>query len=287
MEYFGGKMYILIYTYMKKLRDLNIEEELEIIEKIKTKKRKDIIVEYGISDRHYQNILKKHGIQLRERVQKYNFNENYFEKIDTEDKAYFLGFIVADGGVSRNNTLCITQKEIDVLEDFKKYIKFEGKIRKRTNINCYDIHLTSNKMIDDLLNLGIIPNKTNVVKYPNIPIEIESHFMRGLFDGDGCISIHKDKREGKGGDRGQVNICSGSKDFIEIYVDRLATYIGIKKNNIRCPRGTYYVIDWGGLSDVERIYNFFYENATVFLKRKKETFDKVMDIHSKKLKYRK
>jgi hypothetical protein len=47
------------------------------------------------------------------------------------------------------------------------------------------------------------------------------------------------------------------------------------------------VIDWGGLSDAEKLYHFFYKDATIFLKRKKETFDKVIDIHSKKLKYRK
>ena len=109
--------------------------------------------------------------------------------------------------------------------------------------------------------------------------------MRGVFDGDGCISIHHDKRDDSY--RGQVNICSGSIDFINKYVDNLVEYANVKKNNVRCPRSTYYVIDWGGLTDVENIYNFFYKDATVFLERKKETFDKVMLINSNKNKYRK
>ena len=59
------------------------------------------------------------------------------------------------------------------------------------------------------------------------------------------------------------------------------------KNKIRCPKGTYYVVDWGGLTDVENIYDFLYKEATVFLKRKKETFDKVVSITRDKNKYRK
>ena len=71
------------------------------------------------------------------------------------------------------------------------------------------------------------------------------------------------------------------------YVDKLVEYCGVKRNNIRCPKGTYHVIDWGGMSDVEKIYRFLYKDATVFLKRKKETFDKVMSIQLNKTKYRK
>ena len=140
-------------------------------------------------------------------------------------------------------------------------------------------------MKSDLLKLGISPNKTMSVNYPLIPENLQNHFMRGVFDGDGCISIHHDKRDNS--DRGQVNICSGSFDFIEKYVDNMVKYCGVKKNNIRQPKGTYYVIDWGGLSDVESVYEFLYKESNIFLKRKKETYDKVMSINKTKNKYRK
>lgn len=54
------------------------------------------------------------------------------------------------------------------------------------------------------------------------------------------------------------------------------------KNKIRCPKGSYYVIDWGGLSDIEKIYDFLYKDATVYLRRKKETFDAVVNITKNK-----
>jgi hypothetical protein len=272
---------------MRKLKNLTDSEEQEVINKREQGyKFSDIKEKFGLSERHYYDILKKYGIVIKTKILKYNFNENYFEKIDTEDKAYFLGFIVADGCIHSNtNNIKIIQKEQDILYKFKNYIKFDGPIFFSENRNISSIGVSSFKMKKDLENLGVVSNKTMIIKYPSIPMELENHFMRGVFDGDGCISIHHDKRDES--DRGQVNICSGSIDFISKYVDNLYKYANVKKNNIRCPKGTYYVIDWGGLTDVENIFRFLYKDATVFLERKKETFDKVMLINSNKNKYRK
>lgn len=274
---------------MRKLKELTREEEQEIVFKRQNGlKRKDIIKEYGISGRHYMKVILENGVYIRQRVKKYNLNENYFENIDSEDKAYFLGFIVADGCIINNKTLNISQKEPDILYEFKKYINYEGKVLKSESKNIHNVNLYSEKIILDLHKLGIYSNKTMVVKYPEIPRELEHHFMRGLFDGDGCISIHK-KKEGSRdtSDRGQVNICSGSRDFIEEYVERLNKYCGITKNKIRCPRGTYSVIDWASFNDIERFYEFFYKDSNVYLKRKKETFDIAIAISKSKIKYRK
>ena len=113
--------------------------------------------------------------------------------------------------------------------------------------------------------------------------------MRGYFDGDGCISIHKDKRRPNISGSGNVNIVSASYVFIEKYVDVLVENADVRKNNIRDRKtgGRYYVIDWGGLTDVENIYNFLYKDSLTYLDRKKNKFDEVMKIHSKKIRYRK
>jgi hypothetical protein len=272
---------------MRKLKDLSDSEKSEIINQRKIGiTEKEISKKFDISLRQYYNLLKLNNIEQKSKVVKYNFNESYFENIDTEDKAYFLGFIVADGSVnSISNVIQITQKEPDILYEFKRYIKYEGDLIKSKTRDVFDIKISSSKMKSDLLKLGISPNKTMSVNYPLIPENLQNHFMRGVFDGDGCISIHHDKRDNS--DRGQVNICSGSFDFIEKYVDNMVKYCGVKKNNIRQPKGTYYVIDWGGLSDVESVYEFLYKESNIFLKRKKETYDKVMSINKTKNKYRK
>ena len=274
---------------MRKLRHLRDDEEREVFnERESGIKRKDTLKKWGISSRHYKDIVLKFGGKINKLGgRRCKFNEDYFENIDTEDKAYFLGFIVADGCISTNsNNIKIIQKETDILYDFKKYIDSDSPIftTKSGNISC--ISVSSFKTKTDLSKLGILPNKTMIVEYPNIPEHLQNHFIRGVFDGDGCISLRTDKRDNK--QRGQVNICSGSFEFIKEYYDRLVKYCGLSgKNKIRSPKGTYYVVDWGGLSDVEKIYEFLYDGATVYLKRKRETFDKVVSITKDKNKYRK
>lgn len=80
---------------MRKAKDLTKDEISEILQKRDDGiYEKDIIKDHNISQRQYYNILRDNGIVRRYKVQKYNFNEDYFEVIDSEDKAYFLGFIV-------------------------------------------------------------------------------------------------------------------------------------------------------------------------------------------------
>lgn len=272
---------------MRKLKYLTNEQEIEVFNERQTGiRRKDILDKWGISDRHYKDIILKFGgLMCKKNV--FKFNEDYFENIDTEDKAYFLGFIVADGCISdKTNSIIITQKETDVLYEFRKYVESEANVFTSNTRNISSFTISSSKTKKDLEKLGIHSNKTMVVKYPDIPEKLQNHFMRGVFDGDGCISLRTDKRDNS--QRGQVNICSGSYDFIKEYYDRLVKYCELSgKNKIRCLKDSYYVVDWGGLSDVEKIYEFLYKGSTVFLSRKKETFEKVISITKNKNKYRK
>jgi hypothetical protein len=273
---------------MRKLKDLSDIEKSEILNQRKLgTTEKEISVKFDISLRQYYNLLKLNNIERKNKVVKYDFNEFYFETIDSEDKAYFLGFIVADGCVSdKTNTIKIIQKETDILYEFKKYINSDGVVFTSKNRNISSFSVSSSKTKSDLEKLGIHSNKTMIVKYPNIPNNLQNHFMRGVFDGDGCITLRTDKRDRQ--QRGQVNICSGSYDFIKDYYDKLVLFANLSgRNKIRCPKGTYHVVDWGGLSDVENIYNFLYKDSTIFLKRKKETFEKVISITKAKNKYRK
>ena len=61
----------------------------------------------------------------------------------------------------------------------------------------------------------------------------------------------------------------------------------ITRNKVRCPKGTYYVIDWGSFSDVEKFYEYFYKNATVYLERKKIKFEEIVSLSKEVIRYRK
>lgn len=134
-------------------------------------------------------------------LQKYNYkpgsdgkkycDSNYFEKINTKEKAYWLGFFSADGYVNqstRSIEFCLKDEEAIIL--FKKAIKSKHKISCR-NEKYYRISIKDKKMSQDLLSLNLDNNKTYNYSIPidKIPEKLVSHFLRGYFDGDAYIGI--------------------------------------------------------------------------------------------------
>lgn len=137
-------------------------------------------------------------------VRKYDKDESFFEKIDTEEKAYSLGFIVADGNININNGLIkIDQKteNDDVLEKIKDALHYSNTLKhyhQKTHFNNikYDsymsrLNISSRKMVQDILKYGITENKSNTltINFNLIPKKYYRDLIRRLLDGDGCISI--------------------------------------------------------------------------------------------------
>lgn len=140
-------------------------------------------------------------------------DENYFEKIDRAEKAYFLGFIAADGSVyksKRSNSVTLSirvkYRDKDILEKFKESIKSDIEIKEKnplvslpdnkkikTHIAVFNV--TSKKMGEDLFKLGIIPNKTKQLKmnWKLISSDFMRDFIRGFLDGDGTYYVRVSK----------------------------------------------------------------------------------------------
>lgn len=136
----------------------------------------------------------------------FNLNENFFEKINTKEKAYFLGLLAADGNVqyhkNKATTIKITlqseDEEIllkfrDALETSKPFQKQVKKNKKGEKRKYLSLEISSNIMGVHLAQYGIIPQKTWIYEPKNIPSSFLNHFFRGYFDGDGSWSIHSDK----------------------------------------------------------------------------------------------
>ena len=131
------------------------------------------------------------------------YNENYFDVIDSEDKAYFLGLIYADGCVVNNQNeyrykvcLKLHNKDKHILDDLIKYVEGEMCIWYHGQRDMCEVSFSGKKIVKDLEDKGVFPNKTFTIKYPVIDEKLERHFLRGYFDGDGCIRISEDKRDG-------------------------------------------------------------------------------------------
>lgn len=168
----------------------------------------DIAVDYGCSHSCIGNILEELGIDRRDPSHArrlYDINENYFENIDTPEKAYWLGFIFGDGCLTpERNCLQITLKRGDRghLEKFLKAIgsnhpikDFVSKGGKAPGNPYSKVAICNKKMALDLIAHNVIHRKTyNLVWPKTLKLEYESHFIRGKFDSDGCICVTNPKK---------------------------------------------------------------------------------------------
>lgn len=155
-------------------------------------------VSYYLKEKGYGPNLKyvRHN---QKQPNKKHVNENVFEVIDTEEKAYWLGFMFADGCVNRTSDrieLSLKEEDYEHIKHFKSFLESEHTIGKKVKtINdksyvSYRLGITNKKLKQDLINHGCVPNKTKVLQFPSLDKELIRHFIRGYVDGDGCITSH-------------------------------------------------------------------------------------------------
>ena len=185
-------------------------------------------------------------------------------------------FLYADG--------CITSKcvKIELQANDKEHINkfltaieaYDKKLRYRKDVNSYQAYVNSVKMVNDLQRLGCTAKKTFTLRFPTVnqvPKKMQHHFMRGYFDGDGCVYL-----------RNNINGVNrftvvGNINFITEYKNILFDNID-KKNNVLFENTSSQKIKTlalGGNSQLNKIYKFLYKNATIYLNRKKEKFEMI------------
>ena len=224
-------------------------------------------------------------------MKRYTFNEDYFEKIDTEEKAYWLGFFYADGCVrirvkSSESKLKLAIKDLSHLEKFKKCLNGDNKIMIYEKM-AY-LSLNTRKFANHLINQGCMSRKTFTIKFPYfLNDELFRHFIRGYFDGDGSISASQ--RRNYSGEvyltkkNNMLNFVSGSDSMLTSLASILSEKCKTKPRKIYKYNGNKYgYICWWMIDDIESIYHYFYDNSSICLERKKETFEKIIDYERNK-----
>jgi hypothetical protein len=199
------------------------------------------------------------------------FDFNYFEKIDTEDKAYWLGFMFADGFVSIINNIRysvsieLQNKDKVHLEKFKKSLKSKKSLYYTTSKNTWKIMLFSKKMLNDLIGHGCTERKSLTLEWPKtVPNQLIKHFIRGYFDGDGCLITKKSRIDFTGT---KVFLDKISFHFTNIGINYKNPYIG---NNGVTSRLVY-----GSENDILNILDYLYKDATIYLDRKFNLYKKL------------
>lgn len=232
---------------------------------------------------------KMHYLGLKKSI--YHCNYNYFETIDTEDKAYWLGFIYADGNVNKaRSTLRINLQARDNLHLSKLNKCIDGNF----NIRIYDekhgdkmylmcqILVYSTKIVRDLMDKGVVPHKSNIITFPGLQNDLIRHFIRGYFDGDGSVCERKHK---KGPSDLVCSFTCGSLEFLESL--RVILFSNdIKSYLVKDKRGEKYSLSLAGLQNPDTFLHYIYDDSTVYLDRKyikKENLYKSLNIEQRLL----
>ena len=161
----------------------------------------------GCSDWKVRKYMREHNIETRsnrEQALKYTIDEEYFKNIDSQNKAYILGFFYADGFIqsarkhsSRKIGISIQEKDRKLLEDINKELNSSYPIRKYNVTSGYKVGapyvrlmITSPMLAESLIEKGCLEHKTENLFFPTekqVPHEYLPSFLRGYFDGDGSI----------------------------------------------------------------------------------------------------
>lgn len=151
--------------------------------------------------KNISQMLRQSGVQMRRYTGKHTIDTSYFKNIDNKEKAYFLGFIFADGCIYKSSqnawgmNFYIVEKDKYIVEELKEKCKATYPIRmvkkeKPTHQNKIGMSITNTEFVNNLRNLGCTENKSSQGIIPNCILHNEAFlpsFINGLFDGDGSI----------------------------------------------------------------------------------------------------
>lgn len=226
------------------------------------------------TDNTIRKVIAQGGVEIRKRGNvSRTINEDFFEKIDSEKKAYYLGLIITDGYIlhqpsnrKRSKILGIELKESDryILEDLSKTFSKSKKISYKPKKNTCILTITSNKICEDLAKYGVCPRKTHTVGYPNLNDEsLNRHMMRGIFDGDGTVFVSN----------GNIKFgLYGNKEIVYRFRDILEKELNVNKVKIT-DKVTVQQLTYSSKKDVLNFYRYIYKDANYYIKRKKELFE--------------
>lgn len=241
--------------------------------------------QYGLPATTVLSRLRIAGVDIRSNKQnsiKYRIEyANYFENINTEAKAYFLGFIYADGYVSKRETdsgamgISIGIKDKCLLEALKRQIgcehpvkEYEVKSGYKIGANYCRLFIISGKLYGDLISQGVVHNKTDILEPPkNVPSELMRHFIRGYMDGDGSITRTET-------DTTSLNFMVsflGTDCMLDFITQYLLDNKLIKSPNKKQKRQEGQIVSsvvYGGNYQAQKILDHLYNDSHYFLPRK-------------------
>jgi LAGLIDADG-like domain len=229
-------------------------------------------------------------MELQHHNQKYALDFNFFNQIDTEEKAYIFGFLYADGCLYRTSIIFnICSIDIDILEKIRNVMQFTGQIYINPPRDCKlknekvihikeqsRLQITNKFLIEQLKKLGLTERKSKTLVFPQtVPKHLLRHFIRGYFDGDGSVSI----------DRNCLRLnCSfvGTHEFLS-EIKNILMKNSIDSGKIYKHNGMSY-LRVGKYWNIKKFYTFLYHDSKIFLSRKNNIFNNYFNVLPEKRK---
>lgn len=251
----------------------------------------DVANQFNVCNVTVSRILKRSNIPLynKQQLSNKNLNVNYFHSVDSEVKAYLLGFLLTDGCIyynSNSNTykVSLQLKDSDkyIIELFKNQLNSSNVIvqdvrKRKTIVTCgYSCTITNNIVAKDLISLGVAVGKPNRT-FPNIDIKLLPHLLRGIFDGDGCVTYRKNHNTY----RARVNIVGYSSILIPIH-DIYNSVLKLSKHSAKIDNqdNTLSALNIYRIDDILSFYHYVYDDAHYYLYRKKEKFEEFFKLRN-------
>jgi Mor family transcriptional regulator len=235
---------------------------------------------YGVNDQTVYNILQRNGVTRRTQSEAaivYPRNEHAFDVIETEEAAYWLGFIAADRNVHNGRLrIGLSTKDADHLRKFTSWLAPEMPIYAGVNnlgrrVSTCDIG--SKYLVETLGKYGIVPRKTYVMKQlPSIPHSLMRHFLRGYIDADGYFSLRT-----QGGAR--LGVVALNREIVAEIQDWFIAEVGVSRTSLVQSGSAWHYRQYGTLQ-VQKIAAYLYRDATVYLERKHQLAQRILQERS-------
>lgn len=247
----------------------------------------DLCKKYLVTRPTVDKYLREAGItresELTNCPKMHPFNEKYFEKIDSEEKAYFLGLLYSNGNLSTSQylaTISLQSRDVDILKGFSRAIESTRPISVYAKKNpkhqpLARLVMRSKQNWDNLFALGCVPAKSLILRFPaeeQVPRNLIRHFVRGYFCGNGSLSLAVDKKGVYVLNSSVVSTESFCRSLKNIIAEELNIHAGIRNN------GVTTVLAINGACVARTFLNWIYAGTDLCIKRK---FDKFKDAENK------
>lgn len=236
------------------------------------------------------------GLSIRsnqEKSRKYTCDTNYFEIIDTQEKAYWLGFLMGDGYITSNGNTKRVGLSIKI-DDIKHLEKLNKSLNSSIPIHTYKVEtsgykigteycriiISEDKMAKDLIKHGCVENKSNILQPPNIDIDLQRHWIRGYMDANGSIAITSPSEKHKK-ETYEIKFVGTEAVLDWIQNVLINDNIIMRKYPLRKRKEEQIVsmFEFGGNHLTQAFLDYIYKDATLWLDRKHDRYLKLIEVN--------